>query len=514
MTAGRVVIVGAGIGGLAAALELTGRGADVLLLERAAAPGGKMREVRAGPARLDAGPTVFTMRWVFEELFEAAGARLADHLALRPATILARHAWTAEARLDLFADVARSAEAIGAFAGAAEARGFLSFCARARRTYEALEGPFIRAARPSPVSLAQAAGLRGMARLWEASPFQTFWKALGDHFSDPRLRQLFGRYATYCGSSPFLAPATLMLVAHVEQDGVWLVEGGMHRVAQTLAALATRRGASIRYGTAVDRIDVEAGRVTGVRLADGERIVAAAVVVNADVAAVSAGLFGRSVAGAVSPVAARQRSLSAVTWGLHAQARNFPLSRHNVFFSDDYPAEFDAILNQQRLPTSPTVYVCAQDRGADGEAFAADGPERLLCLVNAPAAGDTHPPSPSEIDACATATFDHLRRCGLELETNPDATVVTTPENFAAMFPGTGGALYGQASHGWRASFSRPGARTNIPGLFMAGGSTHPGPGVPMAALSGRLAASAVLESLASTGRSRGVAMSGGMSTR
>jgi 1-hydroxycarotenoid 3,4-desaturase len=145
-------------------------------------------------------------------------------------------------RLDLFADRERSADAIGALAGPDEARGFKRFCDRARRTFEVLDRPFIRSARPSVDRLVAGVGLRGLGDLWLANPFGTLWDSLGSFFRDPRLRQLFGRYATYCGSSPFRAPATLMLVAHVEQDGVWLVEGGMHRLARALADLA-RAGA-------------------------------------------------------------------------------------------------------------------------------------------------------------------------------------------------------------------------------------------------------------------------------
>jgi 1-hydroxycarotenoid 3,4-desaturase len=263
----RVAMVGAGIGGLAAALDLAARGLQVTVLERGAAPGGKMREVAVGGTRMDAGPTVFTMRWVFEELFDSAGASLSDHLTLRPAAILARHAWAQGGRLDLHADIERSAEAIGAFAGTAEARGFRAFCERARRVYRALEGPFIRAPRPTPLSLAAAAGPFGLAGLLGASPFTTLWRALGEHFRDARLRQLFGRYATYCGSSPFQAPATLMLIAHVEQEGVWLVEGGMHRLARAIEGLAERRGAAFRYGAEVAEIRAEHGRTAGVVLA-------------------------------------------------------------------------------------------------------------------------------------------------------------------------------------------------------------------------------------------------------
>ena len=251
------------------------------------------------------GPTVFTMRWVFDQLFDEAGATFADHVRLRHAETLARHAWSDSERLDLFADPARSADAIGVFAGKAEAEGFLRFAARARAIYETLRDSFILAQRPSPVDLVRHAGFGGLPNLLRISPFATMWDELGKYFRDPRLRQLFGRYATYCGSSPFSAPATLMLVAHVEMDGVWLVEGGMHRLARALADLAQARGATFRYGREARRIVIEAGHASGVVLADGERLDADAIIMNGDVAALRNGLLGddaRGAAGKAPPV--------------------------------------------------------------------------------------------------------------------------------------------------------------------------------------------------------------------
>jgi 1-hydroxycarotenoid 3,4-desaturase len=156
----RIIIIGAGMGGLAAALALASRGEEVLLLERAAAPGGKMRRLDVGGHMIDGGPTVLTMRWVFEELFAAAGAALSEHVTLEPLSVLARHGWSAAERLDLHADLKDSADAIGRFAGAEEARRFLAFSAEARRIYETLEKPFIRAQRPNPFTLATANGLQ------------------------------------------------------------------------------------------------------------------------------------------------------------------------------------------------------------------------------------------------------------------------------------------------------------------------------------------------------------------
>jgi 1-hydroxycarotenoid 3,4-desaturase len=491
----RVLVVGAGMGGLAAACDLARRGAEVTLLERADAPGGKMRRVPVGGAAVDGGPTVFTMRWIFEGLFADAGDDLSARLDLVPAELLARHAWRAGGRLDLFADVARSAEAIGDFAGAADARGYLAFCERARGIYTTLAGAFIGAERPSPLDLVHRVGFSHLGALWQTAPMRTLWSALGDHFTDARLRQLFARYATYVGSSPFSAPATLMLIAHVEQDGVWLVRGGIHEVARAIADLAERQGARLRYGAPVAEILVERGAAAGVRLADGEELRADAVVFNGDAAALADGLLGDAARRATPRVAPRERSLSAVTWCLHARTTGFPLAHHNVFFAEDYREEFDAIFRRRGISAAPTVYLCAQDRGEAGTHLAGE-PERLLALVNAPADGDHAPLDEATLRDIGARGFGVMEACGLGIE---GPSVATTPSGFHALFPGTGGALYGRANHGAFGSFARPGAASALRGLYLAGGSVHPGAGIPMATMSGRLAAARLLADLSAS---------------
>lgn len=507
----RVVIVGAGVAGLVSAFALAARGLDVTVLERASAPGGKMRQVAIGASGIDSGPTVFTMRWVFDELFAAAGRNFEDHVRLRPLEILARHAWNEHARLDLFADEERSVDAIGEFAGAAEAARYRGFCRDTKRIYDVLEKPFLRAPHPSMAGLIGANGFRGLTQLPQIKPFSSMWSALSRYFHDPRLRQLFGRYATYCGSSPFKAPATLMLVAHVEREGVWSIDGGMHALAKALADSAKSLGTTIRYDQEVSEVLISCGRAAGVRLSNGERIAADAVIMNADIGAVANGMFGVAARRVAATIPPRARSLSAMTWSAVARTGGLPLRRHNVFFSRDYAAEFDDIFARDVLPREPTVYVCAQDRDAGGTAHG--GPEKLLVLVNAPANGDRHSYDAAEVEQCARRTFGVLERCGLQISLQPGATRATTPADFNRLFPATGGALYGRSSHGWTASFQRPGARTRVPGLYLAGGSAHPGPGVPMAALSGRSAAACLMADLDSISRSAGTAMRGGMST-
>ena len=499
------------MGGLAAAIDLAGQGLRVTLVERARAPGGKMRQVFADGRPIDAGPTVFTMRWVFESLFADAGQSLSDHLTLRPATTLARHAWAGSPLLDLFADRRRSAEAIAAFAGPKDGAGYLAFCEQAARIYRTLEGPFIKSARPSAAGLVQSTGVLNALRLM---PFHTLWSAVGTHLTDPRLRQLFGRYSTYCGTSPYLAPATLMLVAHVEQEGVWLVDGGMHQVAQALARVAAGLGVDLRYGTHVADLTLAAGRASGVRLADGETIAADAVVLNGEPTALAAGLLGPNAKAAAQAVPFPQRSLSAVTLAGVAETGGLPLLRHTVLFSGDYKREFDDIA-AARLPAEPTTYICAQDR-TDQDAPPATAPERLLILVNAPATGDGQAFSQQEIERCTNAMTGLTQRCGLRIRfTEPP--IQTAPAEFNRLFPASAGALYGPAVNGGMASFKRPLSRTKLPGLYLAGGSTHPGAGVPMAALSGRQAALSVVQDLApraSTRPSPRTATPGGMSTR
>ena len=510
----RVVVIGAGIGGLVSALLLARQGLQVTLVEAAAAPGGKMRRLQVDGAAIDSGPTVFTMRWVFEQILEAAGFSMAELPALTPLDVLARHAWRGQAeRLDLHADRARSAEAIGALAGAAEAQRFLAFCCQAQRVYNTLEGPYIRAARPTLPSLARGLGAGGLVTLGGLGPFASLWRSLSRHFHDPRLRQLFGRYATYCGSSPWQAPATLMLVAQVELDGVWSVDGGLHALAASMASLAQRRGATLRYGTRATRILVQGGRTAGVELSSGEQIAADSVVFNGCPQALVDGLLGDRVTHAVPSLPHHKRSLSAVTWSMHAATSGFPLVRHNVFFDDDYQSEFDDIFRRRQLPRAGTVYVCAQDRGDDTQ-LPAGRPERLLCLVNAPADGDRRPFDALETDPCEQRSLALLRGCGLQIETTPQQVQRTTPQDFNRLFPASGGALYGQATHGWMSSFQRPGSMCRVSGLYLAGGGVHPGPGVPMAALSGQRAAATLLANLDSTSRSRRVPTSGGTSTR
>ena len=488
----RATVVGAGLGGLASAIDLARAGFEVTVLEKEQASGGKARVEEVLGRSIDAGPTVLTLKWVFEELFDAAGASFESEVDLERIEVLARHAWPGGVVLDLFTEQARSEDAIGHVFGARQARAFRAFSEDARRIHELTESNFLRSQRLTLPGIVARFGSAGFRALGQLEAHRTMWASLQDRFQDPRLVQLFGRYATYVGSSPFEAPATLNVIAHVEAAGVFRARGGIRSRVAALERLARRLGVRFEHGVEVERVLLAHGRVRAARARGGDEYPSDVLVFNGDASALGRGLLGPDVAQASPATAPAARSLSAVTFSQVGRLEGLPLAHHNVYFAQDYRAEFDAVFRDARVPSRPTVYVCAQDRGLDS-AVPESGAERFLVLVNAPPTGDTPGRWGAEVrEACARARDETLAGVGVSLA--PEAETITTPREFERLFPGTGGALYGPRSRGSLSILSRVGAKTRVPGLYLAGGSVHPGAGMPMAALSGRLAAAQILE--------------------
>ena len=482
-----VIIVGAGIGGLAAAVRLGSAGVAVTVLERHATPGGKIRRVPSPAGPVDAGPTVLTMRHVFDDLFTVAGATLGDHITLTPLTTIARHYWSDGTMLDLMRDPAATAVNVDRVFGATAAHQVAAFSARAAALFAAFDAPMMQAAQPSPVRLA-AEVLRDPPLLTAMAPHRTLAQQLARDFDAPQLAQLFGRYATYVGGSPQTAPALLALIWRAEAAGVWHIDGGMSALAHALEALARGLGVRFRYDTGV--AEVIPGRPMTV-CTPGERLTADAVLFNGDPRALRTGLLGPAAALAVTTAQTEPRSLSAHVLAFAAMAEGPDLAHHTVFFGDDPAAEFDD-LARGRDPADPTLYVCAQDRGSGGP----EGLERFEIIINAPPVSTA---SSEGKDQCLRTILARLTRFGLRFDPAPTVAEMSSPRDFERLFPGSQGALYGRSPAGLTAALKRPRARTRVPGLYLAGGGVHPGAGVPMAALSGRHAAEAMIADLAST---------------
>ena len=491
----RTVVIGAGVGGLAAALRLQAAGLRVILFDAHDWPGGKMRTVPSEAGPVDAGPTVLTMRNVFDDLFAATGTTLDDHVTLVEEDLLARHFWPDGSMLDLTNDHAANADAIKTFAGVKTSREYLRFSEEAAGLFELFSAPMMHKADPRMTELAMAA-LTNPRHLDVLSPFTTLRKHLRRRFSDPRLVQLFGRYATYVGGSPLAAPAILSLIWQAEANGVWRVQGGMHRLASALAERFQAIGGTLRLSEPVASIAVTDGRSSGVTLTSGELIEADRVVFAGDPRALAKGRLGAEVSQVAQVTTQVPRSLSARVWSFAARLNSpTPLAYHNVFFAASPTAEFEDLAGGA-MPTDPSIYICAEDRGA--EAATPSGLERFEIILNAAPLTDASLP-PDEVETCRQTTFRTLERFGVTFDPKPPESALATPTTYETLFPASAGALYGQTPHGMTASLKRPRARTAIQGLYLAGGGTHPGAGIPMAALSGRHAAEAILTDLVST---------------
>ena len=501
-----IAIIGAGVGGLAAAMRLSHIGARVTLFDRHATPGGKMRTVPSVAGPVDAGPTVLTMKHVFEELFANTGSPLANHVTLHREHILARHFWPDGTVFDLTADPQENMAAVAETFGLTSAQEFQTFTARAKTLFDAFDLPMMQTVTPSLLSLTTQV-LRNPRLIPQMDSLRTLAQSLDAQFSDPRLAQLFGRYATYVGGSPYASPALLSLISHAEARGVWYVEGGMHNLAQAMAQRAAALGAEIHLGTHVHSIEMQAGRPTAIATETG-RTPIDSVLFNGDPRALSQGLLGDAARKAVAPKATEPRSLSAYVHSFAAQASGVDLAGHNVFFCADPRDEFDPIARGQ-MPADATLYICAQDRFGGTQP---QGPERFEIIMNAPPTGDGTPLSEQEHNQCHSATLRRLAHFGLHFSPEPPASTLTMPQHFADLFPASTGSLYGRSPHGMMAAFQRPTVRSKIPGLYLVGGGVHPGAGIPMATLCARHAADAIMIDHSLTSRSHRPGTPGGTS--
>lgn len=475
----RAVVVGAGVGGLCAAIRLATAGHDVVVAERNPVTGGKLATLSEGGYTFDLGPTLLTLPHVLDEVFRLAGTALADEVDLVRLDPQCRYRWPDGSTLDVRDDRRATIAAVDALAPG-EGANWERFAARARRIWEVSERTFLAGPMSSPLSL--LGRMRSPLDLLRIDGARALADRAGDSFDDARLGQLVGRYATYSGSSPYRAPATLACIAHVEQAfGCWHVTGGLGRIRDALERTARRVGVDVRLGADVGRITAERRRVTGVEMADGGVEPADVVVSNVD----AAHLFNDLLP---DPKRARRladRSMSAFVVCAAVRGRTESVAHHNVFFSLDDEREFRDLTSGQ-VPIDPTVYACVASV-TDPTMAPRDG-ESWMLLVNMP------PSVGVDRKLMTAAVLNRLAERGIDVRQRIEFTRTLVPADFEARYRAPGGAIYGTSSNGRRAAFVRPDNVGPLDGLYLVGGSAHPGGGLPMVATSARIVADLVAE--------------------
>jgi phytoene desaturase len=483
----RVVVVGGGVGGLAAAARLARMRHEVTLLERSETVGGKLGEWRHDGFRFDTGPSLVTLPATLRDLFLKTGRPLEESLDLQPLDVLAHYRFPDGTRMDVPNDgVTSIARAFQDALGGTSGDDWTRFHGRAERLWAIARGPFVESALDGPRTLMSLAARRP-ADLWRIAPWRTLRDVGRQSFHDPRQRLFLDRYATYSGSDPRRAPAVLSVVPYVEHTfRGWYVTGGLRRIADAIRDRAVERKVRIMCGAEVSRVSTAGDRVDAVVLADGTRIDTDIVVSDVDASTLYGTLLPRP--DLLRPVQQATPSLSGFVLLLALRGRTPGMRQHTVLFGADYDAEMDAVFGPDPQPVEdPTIYVSAPPDAAP------DGDEAWFVLVNAP----RHGTGPGCVDwdetgvapAYAQRVLDLLAARGLDVRDRVLFARDLSPADLERQTASPGGAIYGTSSNGWRAAFLRPRNRSPVPGLFLVGGSAHPGGGLPMVLMSAAITA-------------------------
>jgi phytoene desaturase len=471
------VVIGGGLGGLGVAVRLAAKGWRVRVCEQGARLGGKMNTFERDGFRFDTGPSLITMPWVFEELFEAAGSSRERHVKLSQVRPLADYVYADGTRFTYTTSLPEWLKTVRRLEPR-DCEGFLKFMRLGARLFALSRETFLRR---TPLSPPDLRSLKALGRVPLRRAWGGYHSAVAAHFRSPHLRQMFERYPTYVGSSPYRTPATLAVIPYIEYAyGGWHVEGGLYRVVESLIELARDLGVSLHTGARVRSIEHDGRRVRGVRLEDGTKLEADVVVMNGDAALTNELLGERN-----GSQPQTERSLSGFVLLLGVRRKLEGLGHHTVYFSGDYRAEFSQLFEGRRFPLDPTVYVCAPSR--TDPSMAPEGCETLFVMANAPAVDK--PWDERQIEEARARVFERLSKGGFpDVERDTVVSDVWTPGRFARDYLSPGGAIYGTHSHGWRRAFLRPPNRhPRVRGLYHVGGSSHPGGGTPTVLLSAKI---------------------------
>lgn len=528
-----IIVIGAGIGSLSAAVHLAAQGHHVHVLERQPEVGGKLNRLIIDGFSFDTGPSLLTMPYVLHDLFQKAQRRIEDYLDLVPLDLTCRYFYRDGVTLNAWRDPERLAAEFARL-NPHDGEALYRFIDYAGMLYEAAADPFLYHSLGSPLEVlctfmryvlkghpgtyprrdpiyrvhrvgrgcyqnrtqTNTTALSRLNAVLAALSPTTLHQCVSNFFQDEHLRQLFDRYATYNGSSPYRLASVYSIIPYVElAAGGWYPRGGFYTLAQALERLACDLGVDIETEQNVRRILVEHGEARGVVLADGRVMRCDIVIANSDVVTTVRELLSPTVQDKrlVQRLERLEPSCSGFALLLGVDKQYPQLAHHNIFFSDNYPAEFEDLFTRRIPIRNPTIYICASTRTDPTQAPA--GHDNLFILVNAPyltTANDW------QRDACAyrdsilalLAIYPQVDLSDLRQHIICEA--VLTPEDFERKYGANRGSIYGLSSNARMAPFTRPGNRSKIRNLYFVGGSTHPGGGVPLVMLSGQIVAKLV----------------------
>jgi len=511
--AGRVGVIGGGLGGLAAACTLAARGRDVVLFEKNSWLGGKAAVLEANGFRFDMGPTILTLPSVLARIFAEAGRLLDDYLELVRIDPQWRSFFAGGTTLDLRADTDLMSAGLDAFAPGTGA-GYRRFMEHSARLHHVSDRFFFWRA---------VGGLRDTINLkttFEPSllrdllalhPGRSVARAVRSHVSDARVAQMLDHFTQYVGSAPDASPVVLCGIAHMQtSEGVWYPKGGTGAVPRALTRLATELGVEIRLETGLRRILLaDDGGVRGVETESGESIPLDAVVSNADAVRTHRKLLGGKAATRFERRRSYEPACSGVVLYLGLDRRYDQLLHHNFVFSHDPEQEFEAIYRRGEPARDPTCYVCAPARTEPG--VAPPGGEALYVLVHTPYLRPHHDWD-RLFPAYRKIILEKLSHtAGLaDIEEHIRVERWLTPADIHERYRVLNGAIYGIASHGrWLGAFKPSNRSPDVRGLYLSGGAAHPGPGMPMVLMSGWIAADALDRDGAAVGTARGKRFAG-----
>lgn len=498
----QVVVVGAGMGGLAVAARLATLGHRVTVCEQAEAVGGKLGWFERGGFAFDTGPSLLTLPAVYRDLFLKTGGPLEDQVELVPVDPACRYRFADGVELDL-PNASRSgiASALDDALGPGAGRDWTQLMDRAGRIWDVTRRPFLENALDGWRTLARLSVRT--SDLLTVAPWRSLRGLGATYLHDARLRMLLDRYATYTGSDPRRAPAALATVPYVEQTfGAWYVRGGLHRLGLAVHARCVERGVTFRLGARVEAVETAGGRVSGVRLEEGEHVPADVVVSDVDARHLYADLLTpQRVSAPLRRLARATPSLSGFVLLLALRGRTPRPSHHTVLFPEDYDDEFDSVFGvgrhsgRPRIVPDPTLYLSAPD---DPALRPDDQHESWFVLVNAPRHSPADPTQgvdwnePGRAETYARQLLDLMAARGLDVRDRLLWREIRTPADLEHRTGSPGGSIYGPSSNGMRAAFLRPANRSPVHGVFLVGGSAHPGGGLPLVGLSAAIVADLV----------------------